>query len=66
MNDLFEGMLTDDDQLAWVNTVKGKLMESDILATQAANSTKAQFSDSPTLKDDLMGAIIDVWRPTRP
>jgi type I restriction enzyme R subunit len=36
VNDLFEGELTDDDKLVYVNNVlKGKLLESDILVQQA-------------------------------
>lgn len=50
VNDLFEGELTDDDKLIYVNNViKGKLMESEILAEQAANNTKEQFANSPDL-----------------
>ena len=60
VNDLFEGDLTDDDQLVYVNNViKGKLLESDELRVQAANNTKEQFADSPTLKDEIMHAIMD-------
>ena len=50
VNDLFEGDLTDDDQLVYVNNViKGKLLESEELVSQANNNTKAQFANSPTL-----------------
>lgn len=60
VNDLFEGDLTDDDKLVYVNDViKGKLMESEELATQARNNTKAQFANSPTLRDEMMNAIMD-------
>jgi type I restriction enzyme R subunit len=60
LNELFQGDLTDGDRLVYVNEViKGKLLESDALATQAANNTKAQFANSPTLDDELMSAIID-------
>lgn len=48
VNDLFEGELTDDDQLIYVNNViKGKLLESESLRLQAQNNTKAQFAASP-------------------
>lgn len=41
MNDLFEGDLSDQDKLVYVNNViKGKLLESDTLRQQAANNTK--------------------------
>ncbi len=60
VNDLFEGELTDDDKLIYVNNViKGKLMESEILAEQAANNTKEQFANSPDLAKELLGAIMD-------
>jgi type I restriction enzyme, R subunit len=60
VNDLFVGDLTDDDRLVYVNNVlKGKLLESEVLATQAANNTKAQFAASPNLSDELMNAIMD-------
>jgi hypothetical protein len=60
VNGLFEGELTDDDQLVYVNNViKGKLLESQELAEQAVNNTKAQFANSPTLSKELTNAIID-------
>jgi len=60
VNDLFEGDLTDDDQLVYVNNVlKGKLMESKVLTQQAANNTKEQFANSPDLSSELMNAIMD-------
>ncbi len=62
VNDLFEGELTDDDKLVYVNHVlKGKLLESDILIQQASNNTKEQFSNSPDLANELMNAIIDAF-----
>jgi len=60
VNDLFEGELTDDDRLVYVNNViKGKLLESEALATQARNNTKAQFSSSPTLDEAILDAVMD-------
>ena len=60
VNDLFEGDLTDDDRLVYVNNViKGKLLESQELVTQASNNTKAQFSNSPTLSKEIMNAVMD-------
>ncbi len=60
VNDLFEGDLTDDDKLIYVNNVlMGKLMESEVLAEQAANNTKEQFAASPDLAKELMNAIMD-------
>lgn len=60
VNGLFDGELTDDDQLVYVNNViKGKLLESEELVTQARNNSKSQFAASPTLDDQLMNAIMD-------
>ncbi|HMU63656.1 MAG: DEAD/DEAH box helicase family protein [Nitrosomonas sp.] len=60
VNDLFEGDLTDDDRLVYVNNVlKGKLLESEILIQQAINNTKEQFSNSPDLSKEIMNAIMD-------
>lgn len=60
VNDLFEGELTDDDQLIYVNNViKGKLLESEALRVQAQNNTKAQFAASPTLSNEILNAVMD-------
>ncbi len=59
VNELFEGELTDQDKLVYVNNViKGKLLESEVLKQQAANNTKEQFANSPDLKAEIMNAII--------
>ncbi|MCP9928205.1 UvrB domain 3-containing protein [Cyanobium sp. CH-040] len=60
VNDLFEGELTDDDKLVYVNSVlKGKLLESELLQQQAVNNTKEQFGNSPDLQSELTNAIIN-------
>jgi type I restriction enzyme R subunit len=60
VNDLFEGELTDDDKLVYVNNViKGKLLESDLLMQQASTNTKEQFANSPDLNTAMMNAIMD-------
>jgi type I restriction enzyme R subunit len=62
VNDLFDGELTDDDKLVYVNNVlKGKLLESDILVQQAMSNPKAQFANSPDLTNELMNAIMDAF-----
>ena len=61
VNDLFGGDTTDGDQLSYVTTLRDKMLESEILVTQAANNTKAQFDNSPTLTAELMNAIIDAF-----
>lgn len=60
VNELFEGEVTDNDKLVYVNNVlKGKLLESEILVTQAGNNSKEQFANSPDLNTQLMNAIMD-------
>ena len=60
VNDLFDGELTDQDKLVYVNNViKGKLLESDKLRQQATNNTKEQFSNSPDLNSEIKEAIMD-------
>ncbi len=61
VNDLFEGELTDDDRLVYVNHVKGKLLESNVLVQQASNNSKGQFDNSPDLDSALTDAIIDAF-----
>jgi len=61
LNDLFEGDLSDDDQLVYVNHVKGKLLESAILVQQASSNSKGQFDHSPDLDSELTDAIIDAF-----
>ena len=62
VNDLFEGDLTDDDQLVYVNhVIKGKLLESKTLIRQASSNTKEQFANSPDLSNELLNAIIDAF-----
>ena len=60
VNGLFEGELSDDDQLVYVNGVlKGKLLENETLVQQASSNSKEQFSNSPDLKIALLQAIMD-------
>ena len=59
VNDLFDGALTNQDKLVYVNNVlKGKLLESAKLRQQASNNTKEQFANSPDLKTELLNAIM--------
>jgi type I restriction enzyme R subunit len=59
LNDLFQGDLTDQDKLVYVNQViKGKLLESATLQQQAAHNTKEQFASSPDLNTELLNAIM--------
>ena len=60
VNGLFEGQLSDGDQLVYVNGVlKGKLLENETLVQQAGSNSKEQFANSPDLKDALIHAIMD-------
>lgn len=58
MNDLFTGV-TDNDQLFYAMTIKGKLMENETLSQQAGSNQKEQFDNSPLLKAAIMDAVID-------
>jgi len=59
VNDLFQGELTDQDKLVYVNNViKGKLLESETLQQQAKNNTKEQFAGSPDLMKEIQNAIM--------
>ena len=56
---MFEGDLTEQDKLVYVNNViKGKLLESETLRQQAASNTKEQFANSPDLKSEILNAIM--------
>ncbi|WP_231118979.1 type I restriction endonuclease subunit R [Oecophyllibacter saccharovorans] len=60
VNDLFDGELTDDDQLVYINGVlKGKLLENGLLKQQASSNSKEQFASSPDLTEAIMHAIMD-------
>lgn len=62
VNDLFQGEITDDDKLIYVNNVlKGKLLQSDTLSQQAAHNTKEQFANSPDLSRAILDAVIDAF-----
>jgi type I restriction enzyme R subunit len=59
VNDLFDGDLTDQDKLVYVNHVlKGKLLESETLQNQAENNSEEQFANSPDLMSELVNAIM--------
>lgn len=60
VNGLFEGQLSDGDQLVYVNgVIKGKLLENQTLIDQAASNEKVHFSNSPDLAIALTQAIMD-------
>jgi type I restriction enzyme R subunit len=60
VNGLFQGDLTDGDQLLYVNgVIKGKLVENETLVQQAGSNSKEQFASSPDLREALVHAIMD-------
>ncbi|WP_025841006.1 type I restriction endonuclease subunit R [Asaia platycodi] len=60
VNGLFDGELSENDQLVYVNGVlKGKLLENAMLVEQAASNSKEQFANSPDLNKALIDAIMD-------
>jgi type I restriction enzyme R subunit len=62
VNDLFQGELSDNDKLVYVNNViTEKLLESKTLQQQAANNTKQQFATSPDLPSELTNACISAY-----
>lgn len=61
LNDLFQGDVTDGDQLSFVATLNGKVQESETLVQQATHNTKEQFSNSPALTQAILDAIIDAF-----
>jgi type I restriction enzyme R subunit len=62
VNGLFEGQLTEEDQLIYVNGVlKGKLLENKTLINQASSNEKVHFSNSPDLAAALTQAIMEAF-----
>ncbi|MEN8133108.1 MAG: type I restriction endonuclease subunit R, partial [Pseudomonadota bacterium] len=58
LNQLFEGELTEADLLGYANHIKGKMLENDKLAKQAATNSKEQFALGDFQKI-LMDNVID-------
>ena len=59
VNTLFEGDLSDGDQLSYLNAVASKLLESTRLKQQAKANSKAQFDASSAIDPELLEAAID-------
>lgn len=59
INSLFEGELSDGDQLSYINSIKNKLMENETLSQQSTANSKKQFSNSPDLLPAIVDAIMD-------
>lgn len=58
MNDLFSGNLTEADMVGYVTTIKGKLLENEALAEQAASNSEQQFAMGD-FKDILSDIILE-------
>ena len=58
MNTLFEGDLTEGDQLSYLNALAEKMVESEKLGQQARANSKAQFNASPSIDVELFEAAI--------
>jgi type I restriction enzyme R subunit len=59
VNELFDGDLTEQDKLAYVNEVLvGKLLESQTLRRQAASNEPPRFLESPTLREEVREAVL--------
>jgi type I restriction enzyme R subunit len=62
VNGLFEGQLTDEDQLQYVmSSLRRKMLENDMLTQQATSNSKGQFDNSPDIDDALLHAILEAF-----
>jgi len=59
VNGLFEGQLSDEDQLRFVESVRDQMLENDRLGIQAGHNSKLQFANSPDLTPALVSAVMD-------
>lgn len=63
MNTLFDGdELTDADLFNYPNYICGKMMESQVLASQAAANEIDQFGASPDFEKVMMKAVVDAFK----
>ena len=58
INDLFSGDHPDSSVRSVVTHIKDRLEESETLQQQAQNNSLAQFSASPDLQSEFVGAVI--------
>jgi type I restriction enzyme R subunit len=58
INDLFSGDHPDSSVRSVVTHIKDRLEESETLQEQAQNNSLAQFSASPDLQNEFVGAVI--------
>jgi type I restriction enzyme R subunit len=57
LNLIFEGELSDSDLVNYAYAVRDKLLENDILRTQAKNNAKKQFDESDELAEAILDAV---------
>ena len=62
INDLFSGDQPDSSVRNVVTHIKDRLEESETLQQQAHNNTLAQFSASPDLQSEFVGAVIGAMK----
>lgn len=58
LNELFEGDLTENDVINYTNSIKDKVMESDILRQQAMANSKDRLILSPDFEHEFTRAVI--------
>ena len=61
MNELFEGELTEADQVNYANHIRDKMLENPTLAQQAAANKKDQFAASPDFDEAMMTAVLNAY-----
>jgi type I restriction enzyme R subunit len=61
LNELFEGELTDKDQINYVHGIRDKMLENPVLAQQAAANQKDQFGASPDFESAMMNAVVAAY-----
>lgn len=59
MNGLFEGDLDENDKLALLNHVAGKMLDNETLEKQASANTKEQFGASPDYKSIMLESVAE-------
>jgi len=57
LNLVFEGDLSDTDLVNYAHAVRDKLLENEVLRTQARNNTKKQFDESDELQEAILDAV---------
>jgi len=61
MNDLFEGELTDANQIHYIHGIRDEMLENPVLAQQAAANKRDQFAASPDFHEAMMTAVLNSY-----